>query len=202
MSRMGTAERATAETSVRVRLDLDGRGRAEVATGIGFLDHLLALFARHALLDLEVQAVGDLHVDEHHTVEDVGLVVGRALDEALGERVGIRRYGDARVPMDEALAEAALDLGGRFHADITPVPDPLAGGSVWLELVPHLLETLAREGRLALHLEVRKARSAHHLAEGAMKAFARALREAAEPDPRLVDESGRAASPSTKETLR
>jgi imidazoleglycerol-phosphate dehydratase len=202
MSRVGTAERATAETTIRVRLDLDGRGRAEVATGIGFLDHLLALLARHALIDLELTASGDLHVDEHHTVEDSGLVLGRALDAALSERAGIRRYGDARIPMDEALAEAAVDLGGRFHADIRPVPDPLAGGSVWLELVPHFVETLAREARLSVHLEVRNARSSHHLAEGAVKAFARALREEFEIDPRLVDAEGAAASPSTKETLR
>ncbi|MGH2457211.1 MAG: imidazoleglycerol-phosphate dehydratase [Candidatus Limnocylindria bacterium] len=197
MSRVGFAERTTAETSMRVRLELDGRGAAEVATGIGFLDHLLAQLARHGLLDLEVQASGDLHVDEHHTVEDVALVLGRALDQALGERAGIRRYGDVRLPMDEALALCAVDLGGRAHADIEPRPDPLAGASPWLELMPHFVETLAREGRFAVHLEVRKARSTHHLAEGAIKALARSLRQAAEADPRLLD-----ASPSTKETLR
>jgi imidazoleglycerol-phosphate dehydratase len=197
VSRVGTVERATAETSVRVRLDLDGRGTAEVETGIGFLDHLLTLLARHALLDLEVHATGDLHVDEHHTVEDVGLVLGRALDEALGDRTGIRRYGDVRLPMDEALALCALDLGGRGYADVEPRPDPLTGINVWLELWPHFVETLAREGRFAVHLEVRKARSTHHLVEGAMKAFARALRQAAEPDPRLAGDS-----PSSKGTLR
>lgn len=197
MSRVGTAERTTAETSVRARLDLDGHGTAEVATGIGFFDHLLTLLARHALLDVEVKASGDLHVDEHHTVEDVGLVLGRALDGALGERAGIRRYGDVRLPMDEALALCALDLGGRGYADVEPRPDPLTGINVWLELWPHFVETVAREGRFAIHLEVRKARSTHHLVEGAMKAFARALRQAAEPDPRL--EGG---SPSTKGTLQ
>jgi imidazoleglycerol-phosphate dehydratase len=197
VSRVGTVERATAETSVRVRLDLDGRGTADVETGIGFLDHLLTLLARHALLDLEVRATGDLHVDEHHTVEDVGLVLGRALDEALGDRTGIRRYGDVRLPMDEALALCALDLGGRGYADVEPRPDPLTGINVWLELWPHFVETLAREGRFAVHLEVRKARSTHHLVEGAMKAFARALRQAAEPDPRLAGDS-----PSSKGTLR
>lgn len=197
MTRTGAAERKTAETSVRVRLELDGRGQADVATGIGFLDHLLTLLARHALVDLEVQATGDLHVDEHHTVEDVGLVLGRALDEALGGRAGIRRYGDVRLPMDEALALCALDLGGRGYADVEPRPDPLTGINVWLELWPHFVETAAREGRFAVHLEVRKARSTHHLVEGAMKAFARAMRQAAEPDPRLGG-----ASPSTKETLR
>jgi len=197
MTRTGIAERTTAETSVRVSLELDGGGTAKVETGIGFLDHLLTLLARHALLDLEVSAEGDLHVDEHHTVEDVGLVLGRALDAALGEREGIRRYGDVRLPMDEALALCALDLGGRGHADVEPRPDPLTGSSVWLELWPHFIETVAREGRLAVHLEVRKARSTHHLVEGAMKAFARALRQAAEPDPRLAGKS-----PSSKGTLR
>jgi imidazoleglycerol-phosphate dehydratase len=197
MTRTGIAERTTAETSVRVSLELDGGGTAKVETGIGFLDHLLTLLARHALLDLEVSAEGDLHVDEHHTVEDVGLVLGRALDAALGEREGIRRYGDVRLPMDEALALCALDLGGRGHADVEPRPDPLTGSNVWLELWPHFIETVAREGRLAVHLEVRKARSTHHLVEGAMKAFARALRQAAEPDPRLAGKS-----PSSKGTLR
>jgi imidazoleglycerol-phosphate dehydratase len=197
MSRTGSAERTTAETSVRVRLDLDGHGSATVETGIGFFDHLLTLLARHALLDLEVRAEGDLHVDEHHTVEDTGLVLGRALDEALGERTGIRRYGDVRLPMDEALALCALDLGGRGYADVEPRPDPLTGINVWLELWPHFLETVAREGRFAVHLELRKARSTHHLVEGGIKAFARALRQAAEADPRLSGES-----PSSKGTLR
>jgi imidazoleglycerol-phosphate dehydratase len=197
MSRVGSAERTSAETSVRVRLDLDGAGAATVETGLGFLDHLLTLLARHALFDLEVSAQGDLQVDEHHTVEDVGLVLGRALDAALADRAGIRRYGDVRLPMDEALASCALDLGGRGYADVEPRPDPLAGVSVWLELMPHFVETLAREARFAVHLEVRKARSTHHLVEGAVKALARALRQAAEPDPRLAG-----GSPSTKETLR
>ena len=202
--RIGRAERSTAETTVRVRVDVDGSGQAEVATGIGFLDHLLTLLARHALLDLEVQARGDTEVDFHHTVEDTGLVIGRALDQALGERRAIRRYGDVRLPMDEAIAWCAIDLGGRFVADIEPRPDPLTGTDPWLELWPHFCETLAREGRLTVHLEVRKARSVHHLVEGGVKAFARALREAAEPDPRLVDggASGDAAVPSSKGTMR
>ncbi|HEX5396496.1 MAG TPA: imidazoleglycerol-phosphate dehydratase HisB [Candidatus Limnocylindria bacterium] len=197
MSRQGTAERSTAETSVRVSLELDGRGVAEVATGIGFFDHLLTLLARHSLIDLEVAAQGDLQVDEHHTVEDVALVLGRALDQALGERAGIRRYGQAIIPMDETLASCALDLGGRSYADVEPRPDPLAGLNGWLELLPHFVETLAREARFGVHLDVRKARSTHHLVEAAIKALARALREAVEPDPRLGD-----AVPSSKGTLR
>ena len=202
MTRRGTAERRTAETSVRVEVDLDGSGRSEIATGIGFFDHLLELLARHALLDLELRAEGDLHVDEHHTVEDSGLVLGRPLDEALGDRRAIRRYGHARLPMDEALADAAIDLGGRAYAVIRPRPDPTTGVSPWLELVPHFLETLAREARLTVHLEVRGALSSHHLVEAAMKAFARALRQAAEPDPRLAGLADDAATPSSKGTLR
>jgi imidazoleglycerol-phosphate dehydratase len=197
VTRTGTVERTTAETSVRVRINLGGTGTATVDTPIGFLDHLLTLFARHALVDLEVTASGDVHVDEHHTVEDVGLVLGRAIDAALGERAGIRRYGDVRLPMDEALAVAAVDLGGRGYADVEPRPDPLRGTNPWLELWPHFVETLAREARASVHLEVRKARSVHHLVEGGTKALARSLRAAWEPDPRLGD-----ALPSSKESLR
>jgi imidazoleglycerol-phosphate dehydratase len=197
MTRSGTAERRTAETSVQVSLDLDGSGTAEIATGIGFLDHMLTLLSRHSLIDLEVRASGDVEVDEHHTVEDVGLVLGRALDEALGERAGIRRYGHAVIPMDEALATCAVDLGGRAYAVIEPRADPLSGLNVWLELMPHFVETVAREARFAVHLEVRKAASTHHLVEAAFKALARALRDAVEPDPRLGD-----SVPSSKGTLR
>ncbi len=197
MSRTASAERTTGETSVQVTVELDGTGTASVETGIGFFDHLLQLLARHSLVDLQVKAAGDLHVDEHHTVEDVGLVLGRAIDAALGDRAGIARYGDVRLPMDEALALCALDLGGRGFADVEPRPDPLAGASVWLELFPHFVETLAREARFAVHLEVRKARSTHHLVEGGVKALARSLRQAVEPDPRAPG-----SSPSTKGTLR
>jgi imidazoleglycerol-phosphate dehydratase len=199
MTRIGTAERSTAETTIRARIDLDGAGTATVATPIGFLDHVLTLFARHALVDLDVDATGDVHVDEHHTVEDTALVLGRAIDDALGERTGIRRYGDVRLPMDEALALCAVDLGGRSYADVEPVPDPLTTANVWLELWPHFVETLAREARASVHLEVRKARSTHHLVEGGAKALARALRQAWEPDPRLA---GTDTVPSSKGTLR
>ncbi len=186
MSRTGSAERRTAESRISVRLDLDGSGAASISTGIGFFDHLLQQLARHSLIDLDIDATGDLEVDEHHTVEDCGIVIGRALDAALGGRGGIRRYGDARIPMDETLATCALDLGGRAWSSITPRPDPLAGASPWLELLPHFLESLAREARMTLHLDVAGAASVHHHAEAAMKAFARALRAACEPDPRLA----------------
>ncbi|MCV0403778.1 MAG: imidazoleglycerol-phosphate dehydratase [Chloroflexi bacterium] len=200
MSRTGAAERSTTETQIRVSIDLDGAGRATIETPIGFLDHLLTLFARHALVDLEVRAAGDVHIDEHHTVEDTALVLGRAIDEALGDRTGVRRYGDVRLPMDEALALCAIDLGGRSYADVEPRPDPLAGGSPWLELWPHFVETLARESRAAIHLEVLKAASVHHLVEAGAKSLARALRQAWEPDPRLAGVED--AVPSSKGTLR
>jgi imidazoleglycerol-phosphate dehydratase len=197
MSRIGEQERRTAETTIRVRIDLDGRGEASITTPIGFLDHLLTLFARHALVDLEVEAAGDVHIDEHHTVEDTALVLGRAIDEALGERLGLRRYGDVRLPMDEALALCAVDLGGRGYSDVEPVADPVTAANAWLELWPHFVETLAREARAAIHLEVRRARSTHHLVEGGTKALARSLRQAWEPDPRLAPD----AVPSSKGTL-
>jgi len=200
MSRWGTAERTTAETSISVRVELDGTGQVEVDTPIGFLDHLLVLFGRHALVDLEVRATGDVHIDEHHTVEDTALVLGRAIDSALGERAGIRRYGDIRLPMDEALALCAVDLGGRAYADIEPRPEPLTGGNVWLELWPHFVETLAREARASVHLEVRRARSTHHLVEGGAKSLARSLRQAWELEPRLA--GAEAPVPSSKGTLR
>jgi imidazoleglycerol-phosphate dehydratase len=200
MTRIGSAERTTAETAIRVRVDLDGTGRLTVETPIGFLDHLLTLFGRHALIDLEVHASGDVQVDEHHTVEDTALVLGRAIDTALGERQAIRRYGDVRLPMDEALALCAVDLGGRAYAGVEPRPDPLTASNVWLELWPHFVETLAREARASVHLEVRRARSTHHLVEGGAKALARALRQAWEPDPRLAEVED--AVPSSKGTLR
>ncbi|MDP8905889.1 MAG: imidazoleglycerol-phosphate dehydratase [Chloroflexota bacterium] len=208
MPRTGGAERVTRETTIRASVDIDGTGAATIDTGLGFLDHLFELLARHALIDLELTARGDLHVDAHHTAEDCGLLLGRALDGALAERAGIRRYGAARLPMDEALADCALDVSGRFYADIAPRPSATDGRDEWLELVPHMLEALAREAGLTVHLEVTKARSVHHHCEAMVKAFARALREAIEPDPRLaaLDQSRSgstpAAVPSTKGVLR
>lgn len=185
MSRTAQVERVTNETTIRVSLELDGGGVSRIQTGIGFFDHMLDQLARHSLIDLDVTASGDLHVDEHHTVEDCGILIGRAIDQALGDRAGIRRYGDVRIPMDEALATVAIDLGGRAFAKITPRPDPLAETNPWLELLPHFCESLAREARMALHMDVSGAESVHHHVEAAMKGLARALRTAVEPDPRL-----------------
>ena len=178
-----TVTRRTRETDVTVTLDLDGSGQAQIATGIGFYDHLLTSFAHHGLFDLEIRATGDLEVDEHHTVEDVALVLGAALAEALGDRAGIRRFGDAVVPMDESVATAVIDVGGRPYA---VVDLPFRGervGALPLQLVEHALESFAQASGSTLHLRA-TGRNDHHLAEAAFKALARAVRAAVEPDPR------------------
>jgi imidazoleglycerol-phosphate dehydratase len=188
--------RATSETDIRLTLDLDGQGRAAIATGIGFLDHMLTALARHALFDLEVEAKGDLHVDFHHTTEDVGIVLGRALAEALGERRGIRRYGQALVPMDEALVEAAVDISGRpFLAWSVGFARPKIG-AMDTELFEEFFRALAFNAGITLHLTARAGSNAHHVAEACFKATARALRAAVELDPRAGD-----AVPSTKGVL-
>ncbi len=192
--RRATAERRTRETDVSVSLVLDGTGRTDVATGVGAYDHLLSAFAHHGLFDLEVRASGDLHVDEHHTVEDVALVLGAAFASALGDRAGIARFGDAAVPMDEAVAVAIVDVGGRPYA---VVDLPFRGeriGALPLQLVEHALEAFARASGTTLHL-YGSGRNDHHLAEAAFKALGRAMRAACEPDPR------RAGVPSTKGAL-
>jgi imidazoleglycerol-phosphate dehydratase len=184
--RAAVRQRRTRETNVAVRLGIDGGGRGEVSTGLPFLDHLLRALAVHARLDLEVTATGDLDVDAHHTVEDVALVLGEALAEALGDRSGIARFGDATVPLDEARVLAALDCGGRAYA---LVELPLAGpsiGSLPATLVPHFLETFAARAGLTLHL-VGSGRDDHHLAEAAFKALARALRQGCALDATLGD---------------
>jgi len=182
-ARRVTIARRTRETEIEITLDLDGSGRAAVATGIGFFDHLLTSLAHHGLFDLEIRASGDLDVDEHHTVEDVALVLGGALAEALGDRAGIRRFGDASVPMDEALAIAVVDVGGRPYAVIDlPFRGERVGG-LPLQLVEHALESFARTAGATLHLRG-TGRNDHHLAEAAFKALARALRTACEADPR------------------
>jgi imidazoleglycerol-phosphate dehydratase len=193
-ARRATVSRRTRETSVEVSLGLDGSGEASIETGIGFYDHLLASFAHHGLFDLTVQATGDLDVDEHHTVEDVALAVGAAFAAALGDRAGIVRFGDASVPMDESLATAVVDVGGRPYAVVDlPFRSPAAGG-LPLQLVEHALESLARTGGLTLHVRG-TGRNDHHLAEAAFKALGRAMRAACEPDPR------RRGVASTKGTL-
>lgn len=175
--------RTTRETSVTVDLVLAGSGEVAVSTGIGAFDHLLSSFGHHGLFDLRIEASGDLHVDEHHTVEDVALVLGAAFDAALGDRSGISRFGDAVVPMDESLASAAVDVGGRPYA---VVDLPFRGeriGGLPTQLVEHALEALARGGGITLHVRA-TGRNDHHLAEAAFKALGRAIRAACEPDPR------------------
>ena len=193
MGRSAERTRRTKETSVACRVDVDGSGRTEISTGVGFLDHMLELLGRHAMLDLSVGAEGDTHVDIHHTVEDVGIVLGQSLDEALADRAGIRRYGFASVPMDEALAEVSLDLSGRGRAVVLgTVPEGAPLGS---SLVEGFLQALAENARATVHAELRRGNDAHHSIEAVFKALARALRHAAEPDPR---ETG---VPSTKGVL-
>ena len=195
-ARTAEIRRETSETRIRVRLDLDGSGTARVTTGIGFLDHMLTALARHALLDLDVEAEGDLHVDFHHTTEDVGIVLGQALVQALGDKRGVRRYGHAVVPMDEALVEAALDLSGRpFLAWYATFTQPKIG-EMDTELFEEFFRAFAMNGLVTLHLRQLAGRNAHHVAEACFKAVARALRAACEPDPRAGG-----AIPSTKGSL-
>lgn len=191
------AERArtTRETRIRAVVDLDGTGQARIATGIGFYDHLLTSFSGHSLIDVEIEAAGDLEVDEHHTVEDVALVLGDAISAALGDRAGITRFGDAVVPMDEALARCALDLSGRPYTVLDLAFRGERMGALSTQLVEHALESLARTAGMTLHLSA-SGRNDHHVAEAAFKALARSLRTAVTPDPRRAG-----AIPSTKGAL-
>ncbi|MBI3911447.1 MAG: imidazoleglycerol-phosphate dehydratase HisB [Armatimonadetes bacterium] len=195
MSRTATIARKTKETDVCLELNLDGAGRADVHTGVGFFDHMLDLFARHGLFDLEVEAKGDLHVDQHHTVEDVGICLGLALREALGDRAGIVRYGHAGVPMDEALVLAAVDVSGRpfFVGDLQVQGRTI--GAFDAELAPEFFRAVAMNGLLTLHLRQLAGENAHHVVEGAFKAFARALDAATRHDERVQ------GVPSTKGVL-
>jgi imidazoleglycerol-phosphate dehydratase len=178
-----TVARTTNETEITITLGLDGTGHTSIDTGIGFYDHLLGSFAHHGLFDLAVAADGDLQIDEHHTTEDVALVLGAAFAEALGDRAGIRRFGDSTVPMDESIAQAVVDIGGRPYAVIDlPFRAERVGG-LPLQLVEHALESFARTAGCTLHLSG-SGRNDHHLAEAAFKALGRALRVACEPDPR------------------
>ncbi len=196
MHRRASITRTTAETAIVLSLDLDGSGRGVLATGIGFLDHMLTSLARHALFDLEVTAKGDLHVDDHHTTEDVGIVLGQALAQALGDKRGISRFGHALVPMDEALAEAAVDLSGRAFLAWSVAFGAPKVGSMDCELFEEFFRALAMNGLFNLHVTARAGRNAHHVAEACFKATARALRMAVAIDPRLGG-----AVPSTKGAL-
>lgn len=193
-ARRARVERRTAETAVLVDLLLDGKGRTEVRTGVGFLDHLLTALARHARFDLTLRCDGDLHVDDHHTAEDAALALGAAVNQALGERRGIARFGWALVPLDEALARVAVDLSGRPFTDVRIGLTRDAIGGLSAENVPHVLRSFATAARLTLHVDVLKGENDHHRAEAAFKATALALRQA-------VSASGFDDVPSTKETL-
>ncbi len=183
MNRSATCRRKTAETEVTVTLSLDGTGAATIATGIGFFDHLLTSLAHHGLFDLEVATVGDLDVDDHHTVEDTALVLGTAFADALGERRSIVRYGDATVPMDEAVATAVVDVGGRPYAVMDLPFRTERIGALSTQMIPHAVEALARTAGFTIHLSA-SGRNDHHVAEAAFKALARALRIAVAADPR------------------
>ncbi len=193
--RRGTCERRTTETRVSVTLDLDGKGTAKVNTGVGFMDHMLSILARHALIDLQVACTGDLQVDAHHSVEDIGIAIGETLKQALGEKRGIRRFGSFLAPLDEALARAVIDLSGRpFLLYRIPLRRHRIG-EMDSELFEDFFSALVDRGRLNLHLELLRGRNSHHCIEAAFKAFARALREAVSRDER---ERG---VPSTKGNL-
>ena len=202
MSRTARIERTTSESTVSVEVDLDGTGTSEVSTGVGFYDHMLTSFSRHSLVDLQVRTEGDVHIDAHHSVEDTAIVLGQALREALGDKAGIRRFGDATVPLDEALVQAVVDVSGRPYCVHTGEPE----GQVYVaiggtgapyqgSLTQHVFETLSFHAHLALHVRVLSGRDPHHLVEAQFKAFARAFRDAIALDPR---ETG---VPSTKGSL-
>ena len=206
MSRTARLDRATSESKVHVALDLDGTGRNDISTGVGFYDHMLTAFSRHSLIDLEVHSNGDTHIDAHHTVEDTAIVLGQALRQALGDKQGIRRFGDATVPLDEALVQAVVDVSGRpycVHSGEPAGQEYVAiggggtpGGAAYQgSLTRHVFETLAFHAHVALHVRVLGGRDPHHVVEAQFKAVARALRDAIALDPR---ESG---VPSTKGAL-
>ena len=203
MSRSATLDRQTKESKVHVEVDLDGSGRADVSTGVGFYDHMLTSFARHALVDLTVVTEGDTHIDAHHSVEDTAIVLGQALHAALGDKQGIRRFGDATVPLDEALVQCAVDVSGRPYCVHVGEPDGQAyvviggdqGPGFSGSLTRHVFETLSFHAQIAVHVRVLSGRDPHHLVEAQFKAFARAFRDAVAIDPR---ETG---VPSTKGSL-
>ena len=195
MSRTATIKRKTGETDITLTIDLDGSGAGNRETGIGFLDHMLDLLAKHALVDLDVKAVGDLHVDDHHTTEDVGIALGQAVEQALGDRAGIRRYGHFTLPMDECLVTSAVDLGGRYAFEYSAPIAATKIGTFDSELVEHFWQSYAANSKSNLHVLLHYGRNGHHIAECVFKATARAIRMAAESDPRSD------AVPSTKGVL-
>jgi imidazoleglycerol-phosphate dehydratase len=194
--RQARVERATTETQIAVSVALDGTGVAKVSTGVGFFDHMLDQLARHGLIDIEVSAKGDLHIDDHHTVEDVGIALGQALAQALGDKRGIRRYGDARVAMDDAQVACALDLSGRPYLVWNVAFPTQKIGTFDTELVREFFQAFSTHGGITLHVDMIHGINSHHIAEATFKAVARALRVAVEPDPRRAG-----AVPSTKGTL-
>jgi imidazoleglycerol-phosphate dehydratase len=183
--RAAEVRRTTKETDVRVRLALDGEGRALVSTGVRFLDHMLELFARHGLFDLEVECRGDLDVDDHHSVEDVAICLGQALAQSLGDKAGVARYGSALVPMDEALCRAVIDLSGRFYLVYEVETTRQHIGNFSIELAEHFWRSFAEAARCNLHIDALRGRNTHHILEGTFKATARALRQAVELDARV-----------------
>jgi imidazoleglycerol-phosphate dehydratase len=195
VARVANIRRETAETKISLGVDLDGTGQAEIRSGVGFFDHMLQLFAKHSLIDLQMEAQGDLHVDPHHTVEDVGICLGQALAQALGDKVGIRRYGSAILPMDEVLVTAAVDLSGRsfFVWQVKLPPEIL--GTFNAPLAEDFWRAVSSSGGLNLHILCHHGRNSHHIVEATFKATARALREAIEPDSRMT------GVPSTKGVL-
>jgi imidazoleglycerol-phosphate dehydratase len=194
--RQAQVERATNETQIAVSVALDGTGTAQVATGVGFFDHMLDQLARHSLIDIAVTARGDLHIDDHHTVEDTGIALGQALARALGDKRGIRRYGDARVAMDDAQVACALDLSGRPYLVWNIAFPTQKIGTFDTELAREFFQALSTHAGITLHVDALHGVNSHHIAEAAFKAVARALRVAVEPDPRRAG-----AVPSTKGTL-
>ncbi|HVX45829.1 MAG TPA: imidazoleglycerol-phosphate dehydratase HisB [Mycobacteriales bacterium] len=197
-NRTGRIERATAESKVSVAVDLDGSGTTDVTTGVGFYDHMLAQLGKHGGFDLTIHTEGDLHIDAHHTVEDTAIALGQAFAQALGDKAGIRRFGDSLVPLDEALTQVAVDLSGRpylVHEEPAVMETVVIGGDFTGTLVKHIWESFAHNARIALHVRVLSGRDAHHIVESQFKAVARALRDAVAYDPRVV------GVPSTKGLL-
>ncbi|HEY3471998.1 MAG TPA: imidazoleglycerol-phosphate dehydratase HisB [Amycolatopsis sp.] len=199
MTRIGKVERTTKESSIFVQLDLDGTGEVEISTGVPFYDHMLTAFGVHGSLDLKVEATGDIHIDAHHTVEDTAIVLGQAIRQALGDKSGIRRFGDAWIPMDETLAHAAIDVSGRPYCVHVGEPEQFntftIGNNYPFVLTRHVFDSLSFHAQIALHVRVIHGRDPHHIAEAEYKAVARALRAATEPDPRA------GGIPSTKGVL-